>query len=103
ETTMFGGNLQQSRWPPTNIADSPEEARARMVMLPDAHNSDPDFSWKFEVAPAGLAFISSRALGPQYEGDMILGAERTTLLGGNLFGLNLTGNLRSIAVDEPRL
>ena len=21
ETTMFGGNLQQSRWPPTNIAD----------------------------------------------------------------------------------
>src|SRR4029450_7269225 len=32
ETTMFGGNLQQSRWPPTNIADSPEEALARMVM-----------------------------------------------------------------------
>ena len=31
ETTMFGGNLQQSRWPPTNIADSPEEARARML------------------------------------------------------------------------
>src|SRR5262249_36887911 len=24
ETTMFGGNLQQSRWPPTNIADTPE-------------------------------------------------------------------------------
>ena len=103
ETTMFGGNLQQSRWPPTNIADSPEEARARMVMLPDAHYSDPDFSWKFEVAPAGLGFISSRALGPQYEGDMILGAARTTLLGGNLFRFNLTGNRRKIAVDDPRL
>ncbi len=103
ETTMFGGNLQQSRWPPTNIADSPEEARARMVMLPGAHYSDPDFSWKFEVAPAGLGFISSRALGSQYEGDMILGAARTTLLGGNLFRFNLTGNRRKIAVDDPRL
>jgi glucose/arabinose dehydrogenase len=103
ETTMFGGNLQQSRWPPTNIADSPEEARARMVMLPGAHYSDPDFSWKFEVAPAGLGFISSRALGPQYEGDMILGAARTTLLGGHLFRFNLTGNRRKIAVDDPRL
>jgi glucose/arabinose dehydrogenase len=103
ETTMFGGNLQQSRWPPTNIADSPEEAQARMVMLPGAHYSDPEFSWKFEVAPAGLGFISSRALGPQYEGDMILGAARTTLLGGNLFRFNLTGNRRNIAVDDPRL
>ena len=103
ETTMFGGNLQQSRWPPTNIADSPDEALARMVLLPGAHYSDPDFSWKFEVAPAGLGFISSRALGPQYEGDMILGAARTTLLGGNLFRFNLTGNRRKIAVDDPRL
>lgn len=103
ETTMFGGNLQQSRWPPTNIADSPEEAQARMVMLPGAHYSDPEFSWKFEVAPAGLGFISGRALGPQYEGDMILGAARTTLLGGNLFRFNLTGNRRKIAVDDPRL
>jgi glucose/arabinose dehydrogenase len=103
ETTMFGGNLQQMRWPPTNIADSPEEARARMVMLSGAHYSDPDFSWKFEVAPAGLGFISSRALGSQYEGDMILGAARTTLLGGHLFRFNLTGNRRKIAVDDPRL
>jgi glucose/arabinose dehydrogenase len=103
ETTMFGGNLQQSRWPPTNIADSPEEARARMVMLPGAHYSDPNFSWKFEVAPAGLGFISSSALGPQYEGDLILGAARTTLQGGHLFHFNLTGNRRKIAVDDPRL
>ncbi len=103
ETTMFGGNLQQMRWPPTNIADSAEEAQARMVMLAGAHYSDPDFSWKFEVAPAGLGFISSRALGPQYEGDMITGAARTTLLGGQLFRFNLTGNRSKIAVDDPRL
>ncbi len=102
ETTMFGGNLQQSRWPPTNIADSPDEARARMVMLPGAHYSDPDFSWKFEVAPAGLGFISSRALGPQYEGDMILGAARTTLLGGNLSRLEdrVADNLFKFDITE---
>ena len=77
ETTMFGGNLQQSRWPPTNIADSPEEALARMVMLPGAHYSDPEFSWKFEVAPAGIGFMNGRGLGPQYDGDLFVGAART--------------------------
>jgi glucose/arabinose dehydrogenase len=103
ETTMFGGNLQQSRWPPTNIADSPEEARARMVMLPGAHYSDPQFSWKFEVAPAGIGFMNGSGLGQQYDGDLFMGAARTTLLGGHLFRFNLTGNRRKIAVDDPRL
>ncbi len=70
---------------------------------PVSRYSDPEFSWKFEVAPAALGFISSRALGPQYQGDMIVGAARTTLLGGNLFRFNLTGNRRKIAVDDPRL
>ena len=104
ETTMFGGNLQQSRWPPTNIADSPEEALARMVMLPGAHYSDPEFSWKFEVAPAGIGFMNGRGIGPQYDGDLFVGAARTTLLEGDfLFRFNLTGNRRKIAVDDPRL
>ena len=100
-TRFFG--LQQVRWPPTNIADSPEEARARMFMLPGAHYSDPEFSWKFEVAPAGLGFLNSRALGPQYEGDLFLGAARPTLRGGHVFRFNLTGNRRKVAVDDPRL
>jgi glucose/arabinose dehydrogenase len=103
ETTMFGGNLQQMRWPPTNIADSPEEALARMVMLPGAHYSDPEFSWKFEVAPAGIGFMHGSGIGPQYDGDLFMGAARTTLLGGHLFHFNLTGNRRKIAVDDPRL
>ena len=103
ETTMFGGALQQSRWPPTNIADSPAEALARMVMLPGAHYSDPEFSWKFEVAPAGIGFINGRGIGPQYDGDLFVGAARTTLLEGHLFRFNLTGNRRKIAVDDPRL
>jgi glucose/arabinose dehydrogenase len=103
ETTMFGGNLQQMRWPPTNIADSPEEAQARMVMLPGAHYSDPEFSWKFEVAPAGIGFMDGRGIGPQYDGDLFVGAARPFLEGGFLWHFNLTGNRRKIAVDDPRL
>jgi glucose/arabinose dehydrogenase len=70
---------------------------------PVSRYSDPEFSWKFEVAPAGLGFISSRALGPQYQGDMIVGAARDFLQGGTLFRFNLTGNRRKIAVEDPRL
>jgi glucose/arabinose dehydrogenase len=103
ETTMFGGNLQQSRWPPTNIADSPEEARARMVMLPGAHYSDPEFSWKFEVAPAAVGFMDGRGIGAQYDGDLFVGAARPFLEGGFLWHFNLTGNRRNIGVDDPRL
>ena len=72
-------------------------------MLPGAHYADPEFSWKFEVAPAGLGFLRGRALGPQYDGDLFLGAARTTLEGGHLFRFNLTGNRRKIGVDDPRL
>ena len=64
ETTMFGGNLQQIHWPPTNIADTPEEALLRLFVLPGSHYTDPKFSWKFAVAPAGIGFLNSRALGP---------------------------------------
>ena len=97
------GGLQQIRWPPENIADSPGEALARLFMLPDAQYSDPEFSWKFAVAPAGIGFVSSRALGPQYQGDLVVGAARTFLLDGYLFRFNLTGNRRQIGVDDPRL
>jgi hypothetical protein len=70
---------------------------------PVSHYHDPEFSWRWEVAPAGLGFISSRALGPQYQGDMILGAATPVLLDGYLFRFNLTGNRRQIGVDDPRL
>ena len=95
--------LQQIRWSPTNIADTPAEGLSRLFMLPGAHYSAPEMSWKFEVAPGGIGFLSSRALGPQYRDDLFVGAARTFLEGGHLFHLNLTGNRRKIAVDDPRL
>ncbi|MFC0505420.1 PQQ-dependent sugar dehydrogenase [Micromonospora costi] len=103
ETTFGGQNLQQLRWPPSNIADSPWTALSRLFMLPGAHYSDPEFSWKWEVAPGGMGFLDSRALGPEYRGDLFLGAATGALEGGYLFRFNLTGNRRQIAVDDPRL
>jgi aldose sugar dehydrogenase len=95
--------LQQIRWLPTNIADTPAEARSRLFMLPGATYSDPEFSWKFEVAPAGLGFLSSSALGNQYRNDLFVGAARTFLENGQIWHFNLTGNRRNVGVDDPRL
>lgn len=103
ETSPAFFGLQQIRWPPTNIADTPAEALSRLFELPGSNYRDPEFSWKFAVAPAAIGFLSSSALGPQYEGDLFVGAARTTLAGGYLFHFNLTGNRRKIAVDDPRL
>jgi len=99
--TYFG--LQQLRWSPTRIAATAEEAQSRLFMLPGAHYSAPEFSWKFEVAPGAIGFVRGRGLGPQYEGDLFVAAARPFLEGGHLFHFNLTGNRRSIATDDPRL
>ena len=95
--------LQQIRWLPTNIANTPAEGLSRLFMLPGAHYSAPEMSWKFEVAPGGIGFLSSRALGPQYRNDLFVGGARVFLEGGHLFHLNLTGNRQKIGVDDPRL
>ena len=98
-----GAQLQQIRWPPSNIADTPGGALSRLFALPGARYSDPEFSWKFAVPPAGIGFLASRALGPQYARDLFVGAATPLTLGGHLFRFNLTGNRRRIAVDDPRL
>jgi len=96
-------NLQQFRWGPERIADTPAEARSRLFVLPGSHYSDPEFSWKHVLAPAAIGFLDSRALGPQYQGDLFVGFSTTDTEGGPLFHFNLTGNRRKIAVDDPRL
>jgi glucose/arabinose dehydrogenase len=98
---FFG--LQQVRWPPTLIADTTRQALSRLFMLPGAHFSDPEFAWKFEVSPGAIGFLSGRALGPQYHGDLFVGGARDFLEGGHLFRFNLTGNRKRIAVEDPRL
>jgi glucose/arabinose dehydrogenase len=103
ETTFGNLDLQQLRWAPTNIANTPQEALSRLFMLPGAKYSDPAFSWKWEVAPGGIGFLNSTALGPQFQNDLFMGAATPLLQGGYLFHFNLTGNRKKIAVDDPRL
>jgi glucose/arabinose dehydrogenase len=104
ETSPRFFGLQQIRWSPTNIADTPEEALSRMVSFgPAAHFSDPELAWKFEVGPGGIGFLEGRALGPQYRNDLFVGGSRDFLEGGHLFRIQLTGNRRKVAVDDPRL
>ena len=95
--------LQQTRWLPTNIADTPAEALSRLFMLPGSRYSDPELSWKFEVAPGGIGFLDSDDLGRKYEGDLFMGGARDFLEGGHLFRLDLTRDRRDVDLDDPRL
>lgn len=103
ETSAQYFGLQQIRWSPENIANTPEEALSRLFMLPGAHYSDPEFSWKFEVSPGGIGFIEGNALGAHYDGDLIMGGARDFLRGGHLFHFEIIGNRQKIGVRDPRL
>ena len=96
-------NLQQFRWGPERIAETPAEGRSRLFVLPGSRYSDPEFSWKHVLAPAGIGFVDGGSLGPQFAGDLFVGFSVPEPLGGPLFHFNLTGNRRKIAVDDPRL
>lgn len=113
ETTQFGGLLQQLRWPPTLIADSPGEARRALFRLPGSHYEDPVFSWKYELPPAGITFMRGRGLGADYEGDLFLGAARTgvnpstvpgaTVISGHIFRMKLDRARKHFVFTDPRL
>jgi len=95
--------LQQLRWPPENLADTPEDALARLFMLPGATHKDPEFSWKFEVAPAAIGFMHGSGLGPEYQNDLFMGGARTFLAGGHLFRFPLTDDRQQVLTTDPRL
>jgi glucose/arabinose dehydrogenase len=96
-------NLQQFRWGPENIATTPSEALSRLFVVPGSHYSEPEFSWKYVLAPSAIGFQHGGGLGPQYAGDLFVGFSTLDTLGGPLFRFNLTGNRNRIAVDDPRL
>jgi aldose sugar dehydrogenase len=103
ETSEQFLGLQQVRWPPSNIADTPQEALSRLFRLRGSHYRDPQFSWKFAIAPAAIGFLNSRALGRDYEGDLFVGASRPTLDAGYLLRFNLSGDRRSLEFSDRRL
>lgn len=103
ESTYGAGNLQQLRWAPSNIADTPQAALARLYMLPGAQYVDPEFSWKYAVAPSPIGFVRGRGLGPDYEGDLLVGASRVTLANGYLFRFNMSADRQHLVFSDPGL
>jgi glucose/arabinose dehydrogenase len=106
ETSPPYFGLQQVRWPPTLVADTPDEALARLqsTMLPGAFYNDPLFSWKYAVAPSPIGFVNGPGLGSRYQGDLIVGAARTFLKGGYLFDFKLTADRSDLDLSaDPRL
>ncbi|MEP6921315.1 MAG: PQQ-dependent sugar dehydrogenase [bacterium] len=103
ESTYGAGNLQQLRWPPGNIAATPQEALARLYMLPGAQYTDPEFSWKYAIAPSPIGFVRGRALGPQFEGDLFVGGSRTTLSNGYLLHFKMTADRQHFVFTDSLL
>ena len=104
----FGPNgpagLQQMRFLPTSIADTPEDARDRLFHIPGSHLMDPEFSWKQVVPPAALGFINGNGLGKQYDGDLIVGsAVARATNAGHLYRFRLNGGRNRLKFDDPLL
>jgi aldose sugar dehydrogenase len=97
-----GNSLQQNRWPPSNIADTPAEALSRLYSLPGSKYTEPEFSWKYAVAPSPIGFAGP-GLGVRYGGDLFVGASRTTLLGGYLMRFDLSADRKSLSTNDSRL
>ncbi|MFZ0750113.1 MAG: PQQ-dependent sugar dehydrogenase, partial [Pyrinomonadaceae bacterium] len=104
ESTYGNGTLQQLRWPPSLIANTPAEALAKMYLFPGgAQYVEPQFSWKYALAPSPIGFVNGNALGTEYAGNLFVGASRTTLFGGFLFRFKLSTDRSSLAFDDARL
>ncbi|MDH4063258.1 MAG: PQQ-dependent sugar dehydrogenase [Acidobacteriota bacterium] len=104
----FGANgptgLQQMRFLPTSISDTPNEARARLFRLPGSRPNDPQFSWKQVVPPAALAFVNGDGLGDQYDGNLIVGsAVSRATNAGNLYRFRLNRKRTALEFEDPRL
>lgn len=63
----------QVRYKPDLLADTPEGALSHLFMLPGAHFRNPEFSWRYDVAPAAVGFVTGSALGPEYDGNLFVG------------------------------
>src|SRR5262249_58284783 len=64
-------------------------ARARFFRLHGSHYDNPEFGWKWAVAPAAIGFAGD-GLGSSHAGNLFVGASRTFLAGGYLFEFPFT-------------
>lgn len=96
-------NLQQFRWGPERIAMTSAEAFSRLFNLSKSQYSDPEFSWRWVLAPAAIGFLNGSGLGPQYADDLFVGFSTPSPLGGPLFRFKLAANRAGLVFTDPRL
>ena len=94
-------NLQQFRWGPERIADTPDQALARLFELEGSHYTDPQFSWKHVLAPAAIGFLDGSGLGGRYKGNLFVGFSTLDTFNGALFTFEV-GNDK-LKLRDPRL
>jgi glucose/arabinose dehydrogenase len=94
-------NLQQFRWGPERIADNPDKALGRLLELEGSQYTDPQFSWKHVLAPAGIGFLNGNGLGGRYKGNLFVGFATFDTFNGALFTFEV-GNDK-LKLRDPRL
>lgn len=78
------------------VAANPKFDPNTLVSLGDgAHFEDPEFSWKFAVAPTAMYFQPSVRLGAQYKNDLFVGSVR----GGKLLHFDLSASRKDLALS----
>jgi glucose/arabinose dehydrogenase len=92
-------NVHTTRFPGGEIRGEVEPANGTVL----SRYQDPALSWTYEVAPIGLGFVADDSLGAQYRGDMLVGAARNLIEGGQLFRIPLSRNRAQLAPTDPRL
>jgi len=102
DLATFVPAMQQLRYPPTRIADSPGQALSRLFVMPGSHYDDPEFAWKWAVAPSTLGFAGA-GLGPAHANDLFVGESRTFLDEGYLFEFKLDATRRHFSFSDPAL
>lgn len=92
----------QPRWSMTGIATSRSVAMSRLFKLPGSHYDEPEFSWKYPLAPTSIGFQRGAALGAEYQGNLFVGFTGSPLL-GPLFRFKLTADRNAIAPSATYL
>jgi hypothetical protein len=101
DPTTFVPALQQVRWPPTLIQNSRAQAMDHLFVLPGSHYEEPEFSWRWALAPAGIGFAGS-GLG-LHSGNLIVGESRTFVDEGYLFEFKFDATRRHFAFTDNQL
>ncbi len=110
QTLLGPRGLQQGRFlsaPHPNYPNSgvltcsQADATAALFMMPGAHLADPSFSWKHVNPPAGMGFIKGNLLGPQYNGDLVVGSAVARDAAGTVLNPNVGNGYQGTPFFSP--